>query len=145
MPGYEVVTPRPVRKLIDDLAGKGAGYRVAYEQPTICGVHLKRGFRLAFTIQPPEKASAPTRVAILYIGQREPRHRDSDVWTVLHDLFGVENPPERHDRPPCCDGGLPNIGQDDLDAFLDALQRMTRGQRPVRRRARSRRRPRGVA
>jgi hypothetical protein len=74
MPSYEVVTPRAVRKLIDDLAGKRAGYRVIHEQlardpcagelaayrlsgpfePIVCGVHLKRAFRLAFTIRSPE-------------------------------------------------------------------------------------------
>jgi hypothetical protein len=152
MPSCEVVTPRAVRKLIDDLAGKRAGYRVIHEQlardpcagelaayrlsgplePIVCGVHLKRAFRLAFTIRPPETDGGPTRVVILYVGQREPRHRDSDVWTILHDLFGVESPPGRHDRPPCCDGGLPEISQDDLDAFLDELQRMTRGRRSAR-------------
>lgn len=154
MRSYEVVTPRAVRKLIDALAGKRAGYRVVHDQlardpcavelgayrlsgplePTVCGVHLKRGFRLAFTIQPPETEDGPMRVVILYVGRREPRHQDSDVWTVVHDLFGVENPPAQHDRPPCCDGGLPEISQDELTAFLDELHRMTRGRRPTRRR-----------
>ena len=32
MPEFEVVTPRPVRKLVDELAGKRAGYRAVYEQ-----------------------------------------------------------------------------------------------------------------
>jgi hypothetical protein len=59
------------------------------------------------------------------------------VWTILHDLFGVENPPGQHDRPPCCDGGLPEISEDELNAFLGELQRMTRGRRPARRRQRS--------
>jgi hypothetical protein len=67
-----MVTPRPVRKLVDELAGKRAGYRAVHEQlsrdpcapqlgayrlsgplaPIVCGVHLKGGFRLAFTIRP---------------------------------------------------------------------------------------------
>lgn len=72
---------------------------------------------------------------ILYVGQRERRHTESDVWTVLHDLFGVENPPADHLRPPCCDDGLPEVSQPELDAFLDELQRMTRGRQPSRRRS----------
>jgi hypothetical protein len=105
-------------------------------EPIVCGVHLKRGYRLAFTIQPPETNGEPNRVVILYAGQREPRHQDADVWTVLHDLFGVEDPPSQHDRPPCCESGQPEIGEDELDAFLDELQRMTRGRRSARRSAR---------
>lgn len=154
MPSYEVVVPREVRKLIDDLAGKGAGYRAVHDQlsrdpcapelgayrlsgplePIVCGVHLKRDYRLAFTIQPPQTDGGPNSVVILYVGQREPLHRNIDVWTVLHDLFGVENPPSRHDRPSCCAPGLPEISQDELDAFLDELQRMTRGRRSARNR-----------
>jgi hypothetical protein len=53
----------------------------------------------------------------------------------VHDLFGVESPLEGHHRPPCCDGGLPRISQDELEAFLDELQRMKRGRRSSRRRA----------
>jgi hypothetical protein len=150
---FEVVTPRPVRKLVDELVGKRAGYRTVHDQlgrdpcaeqlgayrlsgplgPIVCGVHLKRDFRLAFTIQPADAPDGPTRVVILYVGQREPRHTESDVWTVLHDLFGVENPPAGHQQPPCCDDGLPEVSQVDLDGFLDELQRMTRGRQSSRR------------
>jgi hypothetical protein len=83
----------------------------------------------------PTNPRAPTRVVILYVGQREPRHTESDVWTVLHDLFGVENPPADHLRSPCCDDGLPEVSQADLDAFLDEVQRMTRGRQSGRRRS----------
>lgn len=102
-----MVTPRPVRKLVDELVEKRAGYRVVMSSsagtrarrqlgayrlsgplaPIVWGVHLKRDFRLAFTIQSPDEPEGPTRVVILYVGQREPRHRESDVSTVLHDLF----------------------------------------------------------
>lgn len=155
MSEFEVVTPRAVRKLVDELVGKGAGYRTFHDQlrrdpcakqlaayrlsgplaPIVCGIHLRRGFRLAFTIQPPEDPEGPTRVVILYVGQREPRHTESDVWSVLHDLFGVENPPADHLRPPCCDDGFPDVSQAELDAFLDELQRMTRGRQSGRRRS----------
>jgi hypothetical protein len=89
---YEVVTLRPVRKLIDALAGKRAGYKRVHEQlsrdprapelrayrlagplePIVCGVHLDRGYRLAFTMQPPAAAGRPKRVVILA--------RASDGW-----------------------------------------------------------------
>jgi hypothetical protein len=99
----------------------------------VCGVHLDRGYRLAFAMQPPETVGQPNRVVILYVGLREPNHRHSDIWTILHDLFGVENPPVDHDRPPCCEGSVPEIEQDDLDEFLRDLQRMIRGRSSSRR------------
>jgi hypothetical protein len=84
-----------VRKLIDGLAAKRAGYQRVYAQLSrdpcaselrayrlagpleliVCGVHLDRGYRLAFTMQPPEAVGQPTRVVILYVGLREPSHR----------------------------------------------------------------------
>lgn len=153
MPDYEVVTPRPVRRLIDALAGKRAGYQRVYHQlsrdpcalelrayrlagplePIVCGVHLDRGYRLAFTVQAPDKPGQPIRVVILYVGQREPHHRQNDIWTILHELFGVESPPTDHDRPPCCERSVPEIEQDNLDEFLRDLQRMTRGRTSSRR------------
>jgi hypothetical protein len=80
-----VVTPRPVEALIRELEGKRAGYGDAYRQleqdpcdpalgayrlsgplaPTVCGVHLRRGYRLAFTMQPPEGPGGPGRVVVL--------------------------------------------------------------------------------
>jgi hypothetical protein len=77
-----------VRKLVDALVGKRAGYRTVHDQlrrdpcakqlgayrlsgplaPIVCGIHLKRAFRLAFTIQPPDEPEGPTRVVILYVG-----------------------------------------------------------------------------
>jgi len=146
VPAFEVIVPRAVRGLIDDLAGKRAGYRAIYDQlgrdpcseqlgayrlsgplePIVCGVHLKRGFRLAFTIQPAEEHDGVSRVVILFVGTREPRHRDRDAWTILHDLFDVDNPPSGHHQPPCCAEGLPEISEVQLDAFLDELQRMRR-------------------
>jgi len=74
---------------------------------------------------------------ILYVGPREPSHRQSDIWTILHDLFGVQNPPADHDRPPCCQGSTPEIDKEELEAFLRDLQQMTRGRVSSRRRRRS--------
>jgi hypothetical protein len=143
-----------VRPVIEDLQGKGAGYREAYEklqrdpcsdelgayrlsgplEPIVCGVHLKRGYRLAFTMQPPEKEAGPQRVVVLYVGLREPRHRETDVWTILHDLFDVENPPENHLKPPCCQEDAPDIDHAALDEFLKQLRALRRTSRARRRR-----------
>jgi hypothetical protein len=49
------------------------------------------------------------------------------VWPLLHTLFGVENPPAGHDQPPCCDGGFPDLSNEELDAFLRELRRFARG------------------
>jgi hypothetical protein len=96
----------------------------------VCGVHLKRGYRLAFTTQPPLVPNDDDRtvVIVLYVGKREPGHRtDNDVWDLFHDLFGLENPPAGHEKPPCCKGALPEITDADLDGFLRALSRLQRG------------------
>lgn len=64
---------------------------------------------------------------ILYVGKREPRHRDDDIWEVLHDLFSVDNPPAGHNKPPCCQEDLPQLDQAELDAFLRRLRQFRRG------------------
>jgi hypothetical protein len=89
-------------------------------------------------MQPAEISGQRARVVILHVGQREQRHRQRDIWTTLHDLFGVDNPPSGHDRPPCCERNMPEIDQDELDAFVEDLQRMVSGRRPPRRRRSSR-------
>ncbi|MBA3807746.1 MAG: hypothetical protein H0X28_05045 [Solirubrobacterales bacterium] len=61
------------------------------------------------------------------MGKRDTRRRRRDVWDVLHDLFDVENPPDEHHRPPCCENDLPNITTADLDDFLRRLRRVERG------------------
>jgi hypothetical protein len=139
-----------VQREVEALAGRSAGYANVRRQlghnpcdddlnayrlsgplaPVVCGVRLKRGYRLAFTTQPPPPPAEDdrTRVVILYVGKREAGHRrDDDVWDVLHDLFGIDNPLSGHRKPPCCEEGLPEIGNADLDAFLKALRRLQRG------------------
>lgn len=149
---YEVITPRPIAPLLAQLKGKSAGYAEAYAQlqrdpcavhlgayrlagplePAVCGLHLRNHWRLAFAIQPPERPDGAPRVVILFAGRREPRHRATDAWTVLHDLFNVKNPPEDHDKPPCCQDGAPNLAPDVLDAYLVEVRLLTRGRRGAR-------------
>ena len=152
MTAYEVVTPRAVSPLIEGLQGKRAGYREVYEklqrdpcghdvgayrlsgplEPKVCGVHLRRGYRLAFTMQSPEDEGEPPRVVVLYVGKREPRSRELDVWTVLHDLFGVENPPDDHFKPHCCETDVPDIADAELGAFLKELRGLRLRPKPRR-------------
>jgi hypothetical protein len=147
---FNVLVPSPVQVEIEKLAGKRAGYGDARRQlgidpchaglgayrlsgplePVVCGVHLKRGYRLAFTTQPALVPEDDDRrmVVVLYVGRREPGHRGSDdVWDVMHDLFGVENPPAGHDKPRCCKSDLPEIDDKILDDFLRGLRRLQRG------------------
>jgi hypothetical protein len=146
---YEVITPRAVAPLIAQLRGQRAGFAAAYAElerdpcseslgayrlsgplePSVCGVRLRNEWRLAFTMQPAEREDALPRVVILFVGKREPRHRGSDAWTIVHDLFGVENPPEDHHKPPCCEPALPALADDELDAFLQQVHLLTRGRR----------------
>jgi hypothetical protein len=146
---YEVIIPRAVASLVAQLRGQRAGYGAAYAElardpcsetlgayrlsgplePSVCGVHLRNGWRLAFTMQPADRGGTLPRVVILFVGKREPRHRGSDAWAILHDLFGVENPPEDHHKPPCCEAALPALADDVLDAFLRQVHLLTRGRR----------------
>lgn len=147
--GYDVVTPRAVAPLIVQLQGQRAGYAATYAQlerdpcdttlaayrlsgplePAVCGLHMRDGWRLAFTMQPAEHEDALPSVVVLFVDKREPRHGTSDIWEVLHDLFGVENPPAGHHKPPCCEDAVPELPQDELDAFLRQLAQLTRGRR----------------
>lgn len=98
--------------------------------PAVCGLRLDRGYLLAFTMQSALTDEDRPQVVLLSVGKREPGHRvvrTSDIWDDLHDLFGVGNPPADHHKPPCCDGGRPDLGGADLDAFFRALRRFNRG------------------
>ncbi len=74
----------------------------------------------------PKTRAHSARVVVLYVGKRDTRRRRSDVWEVLHDLFEVENPPDEHDRPPCCEDSIPDISEAELDDFLQRLRRVQR-------------------
>ena len=148
---WEVVVRREVRPLIDGLKGKGAGYGqleqelerdpcrvfprpdgnprpLAYRltgdlHPKVCGAHLKRDYRLAFTMRPPDREDIEGIVDVLFVGGRDTRKRANDTWTIVHDLFGVDNPPSGHERPPCCDGGYPEMSEDEIRDFMRRLSR----------------------
>lgn len=94
--------------------------------PKVCGVRLKRGYRLAFTMRASTDKNYQGRVDVLYVGERDTRDRAGDVWQIVHDLFGVENPPADHLRPPCCESGLPNIDEQELNELMDALRKLLR-------------------
>ncbi|GEM_PF-1852919 len=147
-PRLEIYVAPAVERVIDDLRGKRLGLGDALRElardpcsaeldarrlsgplaPVVCGIHLSRGYRLAFSVQPKTKVHT-ARVVVLYVGKRDTRRRVRDIWEVLHDLFGVENPPDEHDRPPCCEDGMPNIGETELDDFMDRLRRLLRGRK----------------
>jgi hypothetical protein len=97
--------------------------------PKVCGVRLKRGYRVAFTMGPSDDKKYQGSVHVLYVGERDTRDRTGDVWQILHDLFGVENPLADHDRPPCCDSDLPVLDEQELDDFMAALRKLLRGKR----------------
>jgi len=151
---WRVIVRREVRPLIDALKGKGAGYSDAYAQLTrdpcaefpaqegsrpfayrlsgplsdkVCGVHLRRGHRLAFTMRPADDPAYEGIVEVLYAGTRDTRDRLRDTWTVVHDLFDEENPPDEHLRPPCCQADLPSVDEDELTEFMRRLRRLLRG------------------
>ncbi|HTX45400.1 MAG TPA: hypothetical protein VMD48_03935 [Solirubrobacteraceae bacterium] len=97
-------------------------------QPIVCGLHLDRGYRLAFTTMSAPTADDRPRVVLLYVGRREAGHRSkADVWDLLHDIFGIDNPPAGHDKSPCCAEGEPTIEHDVLADFLRQLRRFNRG------------------
>lgn len=95
--------------------------------PKVCGVRLKRGYRLAFTMGPSTEKKYQGRVHVLYVGERDTRDRRGDVWQIVHDLFGVENPPADHVRPPCCDSGFPVLDEQELADFMAAMRKLVRG------------------
>lgn len=146
--GWEVVQPHELDPQIAALAGKRAGlqrrlellardpcdpelkaYRLSGPLGTrVCGLHLDRGYRLAFTTQPALTRDDLPTVVLLYVGKREPGHRGKDdIWDLLHDIFGVDNPPSAHDKPACCHTEAPTIDHDALDDFLTRLRRFNRG------------------
>lgn len=152
--GWDVIVRREVRPLIDALKGRSSGYQAAYTQLSsdpcavfpkndggnrpfayrlsgplgtkVCGVHLNYGYRLAFTMRPAADSAYEGVIEILYVGKRDTRDRAKDVWTIVHDLFGEQNPPDGHLRPPCCDEQMPVIEDDELMALMKRLRRLIR-------------------
>jgi hypothetical protein len=149
---WKVVARRAVRPLIDDLKGERAGYAAAYEQLArdpcaiypggsdgdarpfayrlsgplerkVCGVHLRNGYRLAFTMTASDDPQYVGVVEVLYVGTRDTRDRSRDVWDIVHDLFEVQNPRAGHLRPPCCEGQLPDMEESEIQEFMDRLRR----------------------
>jgi hypothetical protein len=152
---YAVVIPPAVQRQVDKLAGLRTGYGEtlaqlrldpcnlgappnppipkAYRlsgplQPVVCGTHLRRGYRLAYTVQDDPEAAHGKRVVILYVGKKDdPAYQHgNDVWDLVHDLFGVANPPTNHRKPPCCERDWPSITDDQLDEFLASLSAFQR-------------------
>lgn len=147
---WEIYQPPELDPQLEALAGKGAGLRTTLEllsqnpchpdvggyrlsgplATVVCGAHLKRGYRIAYTTQPALTPDDRPRVVVLYVGEREPRHRtSSDLWDVVHDLFGVDNPPDGHHKPPCCQDEHPEIDHDALKDFRRALTQLNRPRR----------------
>jgi hypothetical protein len=144
-PGLEIYVAPAVQRVIDDLRGKrlGLGHtlrKLARDPcsaeldarrlsgplaPVVCGIRLSQGYRLAFTVQQKTRAH-DTRIVVLYVGKRDTRRRSRDIWEIVHDLFEVENPPEEHDRPPCCADGTPSITDAEFDDFMVRLRRLLR-------------------
>ena len=151
---WDVVVRREVEPLVDALKGRRAGYGDAVRQletdpcaefersggdprpfayrlsgplqPKVCGVRLRRGYRLAFTMRPPDRDEIDGVVEILFVGRRDTRDRSKDTWQIVHDLFGEENPTTGHLRPPCCRDGLPELDADELDEFIHRLRQFLR-------------------
>lgn len=148
---YKILIPPAVQVEVDKLAGNRAGFAEAVEQlrldpcnlgtpkdvvkayrlsgplqPIVCGAHLRHGYRLAYTTQDDPDAPGGLHVVILYVGKKDdPAYeRGNDMWDVVHDLFGAENPPHAHLKPPCCERDWPKIDDDTLDEFTSRLRRV---------------------
>jgi hypothetical protein len=148
--GWELVQPDELDPQLKALKGRRAGlakrlplleadpcdptlnaYRLSGPlAPIVCGIHLDRGYRLAFTTQQALTDEDRPRLVLLYVGKREPGHRrqsSPDIWDDLHGLFGVDNPPSAHDKPNCCADGLPTLDDGQLVQFLKRLRQFNRG------------------
>lgn len=119
---WEIYQPPELDPQLEALAGKGAGLRRTLEllaenpcdpalggyrrsgplEPVVCGAHLKRGYRIAYTTQPP---------------------------LTQDDKPRVDNPPDGHHKPPCCQADLPEIDHDALRDFRRALTHLNRPRR----------------
>ncbi|MGA2929645.1 MAG: hypothetical protein ABSG43_27375 [Solirubrobacteraceae bacterium] len=64
----------------------------------VCGAHLSDDYRVAFTMRPPDREGIDGIIDVLYIGRRDTRQRHNDIWDIVHNLFGVENPKSDHLR-----------------------------------------------
>ncbi len=148
---YNVMIPHLVQHEVEKLVGQRTGYAEVRRQleldpcnlgappnpdspkayrlsgplkPVVCGTHLRRGYRLAYTVQDDPGVPSGKRVVILYVGKKDdPAYRDgNDMWDLVHGLFGTTSPPANHLKPPCCEKDWPSITDEQLDAFLANLR-----------------------
>jgi len=153
VPDYEVVTSCPVRKLISALAGKRAGYQRVYAQlsrdpcapelgayrlagplePIVCGVHLDRGYRLAFSrCSRGDGRSADSRRHPVRRSPRAPppseRHLDDSAGRI-------RCPESANPSRPAPGVAFGQEGEHDVEAPFTFLGPVTyvdhRGERPV--------------
>ena len=87
-------------------------------QDWLCGVHLHRDWRLAFTADTNDKV-----VLVVFIDRyRAKGFGLSDPWDHLHALCGLINLQRDHKKPECREGGelglLPDVYLDSLDEDL---------------------------
>lgn len=84
------------------------GYRLSGPfAPIVCGAHLDRRYRVAYSTQPALTASDRPRVVVLYVGKKEPgSQRDGDVWTCSTICSTRTTPPwdmrNRRAATPIC-------------------------------------------
>jgi hypothetical protein len=149
---WKVVVRDELRHLVDDANRHKTAYPAAYAQlqrdpclifhgkgrpfayrltgplgDMVCGVKLKNRYRLAFAMRQADDDEHDGIVDVLYVGPRHTRDRaQRDVWQIVHELFGVANPPTGHLKRPCCESGLPDIDTQELDEFMASLRKFLR-------------------
>lgn len=130
--------PREVERLAERLRGRQVGLSKALSRlendpchashyrlqgvlhPKACGLHLGRGWRLAFSFLD----GGPDTVVVLYIGEKEPGQprRIPPMWQLVHELFGEEYTPGTSDDEPCCQDGLPTVNEDEVIELMERLR-----------------------
>lgn len=136
------MTPPPVQRLVDELAGKGAGFQraktalerdpcatAAYKpvgplRDRVCALHLARDYRLVFAFSEKE----PDVLVLIAVGQHSDKAKAMpQALELAHEILGEEMPAGSADRVPCCDGDAPSVSEDEVGEAMERLRRIQRG------------------
>jgi hypothetical protein len=146
---YYVKISRSLEPLIAGLQGKGAGLREAVAKlehdpcatdayklvgplrDRVCGLHMRRDYRLAFSFVTDvvdDEGKGLEIVAVLAIGAKSsgPRGKPPAAFELVHEIFGEPFSSGTLKREPCCAGGRPQIAEAELEDAMALLRRLSR-------------------
>jgi hypothetical protein len=125
--GKRIGLAKALARLADDPCHP-SHYRIeGVLHPKVCGLHLARGWRLAFSFLDEDPNGHHGTVAVLFIGEKEPARprRTAPMWQLVHELFGERHAEGGGQHEPCCAEGQPRVSEREVIELMERLRRLS--------------------